>query len=475
MKKTAQVWQVLVVAVVAIITQFAFKKIKVCSANDNGLALRPPMGWRSWNLFGANVNQQLIESVMEALARKEIRTMPDGSQEMVSLCDIGYCNVGLDDGWQECGSARAAPGMNYHAKDGSPIVNITRFPDMRSMVDKAHSLGLTAGWYANNCICADQCHANSEPNCEDMIRQDVDAFAQYGFDSYKLDGCGGETDLVMWNRYLNVTVKRPILIENCHWGSVPPAIPNPSVPAAQGCPWNFYRSSGDVRASYASVMQNLFTIFPLHDSKLSYPGCWAYPDMLEVGCQHGPGGPSDPGLTFEETRSHFGAWAIVSSPLTLSHDVSNKTVTDFLWPIISNKEVLEINGAYVGDSGGLYDSSPDSVNLSDAIFLGEGQSVTIPKYVYLYKPIGSKRIAVFLMNASSATAQLTADFTKVPGLECNPKCSVRDVWKHEELGFFEKSFSTTVLSHDAAFLVIQPVGGFQQHSSVHSMRWLSSW
>lgn len=28
--------------------------------------------------------------------------------------------------------------------------------------------------------------------------------------------------------------------------------------------------------------------------------------MLEVGCEHGPGGDSDPGLSFVEARTHFG-------------------------------------------------------------------------------------------------------------------------------------------------------------------------
>ena len=69
--------------------------------------------------------------------------------------------------------------------------------------------------------------------------------------------------------------------------------------------------------------------------------------MLQVGCQHGPGGKNDPGLTIPETRTHFGAWAIVSSPLTLSHDVNNKTVTDLIAPIISNKEVLEVNQVHL--------------------------------------------------------------------------------------------------------------------------------
>ena len=120
-------------------------------------------------------------------------------------------------------------------------------------------------------------------------------------------------------------------VENCHWGKVVPFKPDRTLPPAEGCPWNFYRSSGDVRASYASIIANLGTVAPLHSSNLSYPGCWAYPDMLQVGCAHGPGGAGDPGLSGAETRTHFGSWAIVSSPLTLSHDVHNDTISDAIW------------------------------------------------------------------------------------------------------------------------------------------------
>ena len=73
--------------------------------------------------------------------------------------------------------------------------------------------------------------------------------------------------------------------------------------------------------------------------------------MLEVGCAHGPGGDDDPGLSFVEARTHFGAWAIVSSPLILSHDTTDDTVSDEIWPIISNTEVIAVNAAWAGDSG----------------------------------------------------------------------------------------------------------------------------
>ena len=107
-------------------------------ANDNGLALTPPLGWRSWNLFGAHVNQTLIQNIMDGMVVKH---------NGVSLLDLGYSDVGLDDNWQACGSPSAAPGMHYHDKDGVPLVNTETFPDMKAMTDHAHKLKLTSGWY----------------------------------------------------------------------------------------------------------------------------------------------------------------------------------------------------------------------------------------------------------------------------------------------------------------------------------------
>jgi alpha-galactosidase len=110
----------------------------VALANDNGLARTPPLGWRSWNLYGANVNQSLIESIMDGMAV---------SRNGVSLKSLGYITVGLDDNWQACGSPSAAPGMHYHDAQGNPLVNLDRFPNMTGMTSHAHSLGLKSGWY----------------------------------------------------------------------------------------------------------------------------------------------------------------------------------------------------------------------------------------------------------------------------------------------------------------------------------------
>lgn len=88
------------------------------------------------------------------------------------------------------------------------------------------------------------------------------------FKATDLTGITIQLDLDKWSSLIASTGKS-ILIENCHWGN--------TVPTADWCPWNYYRTSGDVRASYDSVLSNLMTTVQFAKSNLSTPGCWAYP------------------------------------------------------------------------------------------------------------------------------------------------------------------------------------------------------
>ena len=149
--------------------------------------------------------------------------------------------------------------------------------------------------------------------------------------------------------------------------------------------------------------------------------------------------------------------AVVSSPLTLSHDVNNDTVSALIWPIIANTEVLEVNRAYEGSSGGVYDSAETTVELTDAfIEATEGEArVLTPAHQFLAKPISGNRVAVLLMNSDGVAQTLAAVFADVPGVTCTKQCKVRDIWNHKDLGAFDGSVGVLVGSHDAAFLVIQ--------------------
>ena len=63
-----------------------------------------------------------------------------------------------------------------HSAAGRPIVNTTAFPDLAGWVAGVHALNLTAGWYANNCHCADP-----GPGVAHFVG-DVDAMLALGFD-----------------------------------------------------------------------------------------------------------------------------------------------------------------------------------------------------------------------------------------------------------------------------------------------------
>jgi hypothetical protein len=231
----------------------------------------------------------------------------------------------------------------------------------------------------------------------------VNATIALGFDSVKLDGCGAEEDVALWAMLFNHSLRgdpQPfdpafgtpggtaggfggILIENCHNGQYVKGSGSSSWPRVNGtngytltnvpyhdahgelvCPYHIYRSSTDIIPSYGSVLVNLNTIPPLADAGLSKPGCWAYPDMLEVGVNFHGSAAEFPGLSAAEMRTHFGAWCIVSAPLTLSLDLTNKTAVDENWALISNREAIDIDQDYAGFSGSLFAQSADFVSFS---------------------------------------------------------------------------------------------------------------
>ena len=68
--------------------------ISQVAALDNGLALTPPMGWRSWNCFHGEVNDSAIRATIDAITDRS-RTV-DGKP--TSLADLGFDSVGIDDG-----------------------------------------------------------------------------------------------------------------------------------------------------------------------------------------------------------------------------------------------------------------------------------------------------------------------------------------------------------------------------------------
>ena len=135
---------------------------------NNGIGMTPPMGWRHWKAFYAHIDQGIMQSMMDELATKRSVV---GFDVPTSLADLGYIYAGLDDHWQNCtrtcANGTVTPSwlthndfsyldcLNntgskvppWHAPDGTPLVDMHRFPDLRGMTAFAHARGLRPGWY----------------------------------------------------------------------------------------------------------------------------------------------------------------------------------------------------------------------------------------------------------------------------------------------------------------------------------------
>ena len=66
---------------------------QISYAAVNGKGLKPPLGFRTWNLFGRNITQDLLEQLMTQMVNRSrlVNGVP------TSLYDLGYTDVGIDD------------------------------------------------------------------------------------------------------------------------------------------------------------------------------------------------------------------------------------------------------------------------------------------------------------------------------------------------------------------------------------------
>ena len=122
------------------------------------------------------------------------------------------------------------------------------------------------------------------------------------------------------------------------------------------------------------------------------PQCFAYLDMLEVG--NPPGGTGESPL-FENVhswRAHFGAWAITSSPLILSFDLSNATKLNAVWDFITNIEALRVNREWAGVAGKLVKSEYDQ-SAATAVFARPCSSGVDTQRFELHEEDGTLRSA----------------------------------------------------------------------------------
>lgn len=138
-------------------------------------------------------------------------------------------------------------------------------------------------------------------------------------------------------------------------------------------------------------------------------------------------------MNVTEWKTHFAAWCITSSPLMLGMDVTDQVSLDLVWPILTNRDAIEVNQIWVGDSGRLNSQSTEQTRLPNC---GSGSGCYHPSWMVWSKMLPPRdgahgtRAAVLLMNNGNSTTTLSVDLTSVHGLgACQGNYSVSDVWQ----------------------------------------------
>lgn len=275
------------------------------------LTLTPPMGWNSWNTFGADISDKLIRETADALVSR-------------GFLEAGYQYLVIDDCWSK----------RERDENGCLAADEEKFPQgMKAVSDYVHGKGLKFGMYS--CVGVRTCAGY--PGSFDHEFVDAKIFADWGVDFLKYDFCYKPeyaNDALLYRR-MGMALKvagRDILYSACNWGTDDAGTWMRSAGA------NMYRSTEDIVDNFQSIRN--IALSQVEKLCYSAPGCFNDMDMLVVG-MYGKGNVSFGGCNDAEYRTHFALWCLFGSPLMIGCDIRNLSRESEV--LLKNKGLISIN------------------------------------------------------------------------------------------------------------------------------------
>ena len=368
---------------------------------EDRLALTPPMGWNSWNVWGVNVDATKIR----AAARGLVDT---------GLADSGYTYVDVDDAWQA--AERSADGE---------IRGNDRFPDIPALARDVHALGLKFGIYSSPG--PKTCGGYTGSYGHEV--QDANTYAKWGVDLLKYDWCsyGGiapNPDLAAMKKPYEVMSAalrasgRDIVHSMCQYGMGDVSKWGASVGG------EMWRTTGDINDTWGSMAAIGFS--QSENSRHAQPGAWNDPDMLVVG-RLGWGDPHPTRLSHNEQITHLSLWSLLAAPLLIGCDLTK--IDSFTRDLLTNPEVVEID----------QDSLGHAATRLKAVGATEVWT----------RPLADGDVAVGLFNRGLSAAPVSASAAE---LGVSPKLRARDVWTRRETGLLGETLSRSVPGHGVVLI-----------------------
>ncbi len=401
----------------------ASRNLNIVGGRDK-LALTPPMGWNSWNVWGLSVSDDKVRAAADAMVSS-------------GLAAKGFQYINIDDGWEKAKATKyiriiliklyTGNNPDGRAPDGEILTN-EKFPDMKELADYVHSNGLKLGIYSSPGLwtCGDYQGSYGHE------RQDAETYAAWGIDYLKYDWCSYTTKagglslddfkrpyIVMGNHLAEID--RDIVLSICQYGM------RGVWRWGEEVGGNLWRTTGDIRDNWKSMSRIGFGQSGLED--YAGPGHWNDPDMLVVG--RVGWGPTlhESGLTKDEQITHITLWCMLAAPLLIGCDMAN--MDKFTIDVLTNGEVLEVN--------------------QDPLGVQASRKAAAAETEVWARPLWDGTQAVALFNLSEREREVTANWSDLGLAGAQP---VRDLWRHKDLGTFNGSFKVAVPSHGALMLKV---------------------
>lgn len=373
-------------------------------AGSHKLALTPPMGWNSWNIFALRISAKDIERVADLMVE-------------TGLADVGFCYVNIDDGWE-----------NGRDENGFILPN-EKFPDMKALADYVHKKGLKLGIYSSP---GPQTCGLYEGSWQHE-RQDAQRWAEWGIDYLKYDWClynkiaKNETCLeelqkpyILMRKLLDEQ-DRDIVYSLCQYG--------------MGKVWewgkdvggNLWRTTGDITDKWNSMSSIGFD--DQRHGHYAGPGHWNDLDMMVVGWVGWGEIPYPARLLPNEQITHVTLWAMKASPMLLGCDLSK--MDRFTLDLLTNPEVIDVHQDPLGKQ-------------AERIWKDGDLEIWA-------RPCWDGTYAVGLFNRSLKRQPVTLPFSLLKLTDQQP---VRDLWQNKKLGDFEEVFTADVPIHGAVLVKV---------------------
>ena len=379
------------------------RDLKIVSG-DHKLALTPPMGWNSWNVWGPSVNANRVRAAADSFIKS-------------GLAAVGYSYVNIDDAWE-----------GGRDGDGNVVTN-QKFGDIASLATYVHSLGLKLGIYSSPGPTTCGGYTGSYKH----EAQDAKTYAEWGVDYLKYDWCsfgdvphpdglaGDELPYKVMREALD-QAPRDIVFSLCQYGM------------GDVYKWghsevggNLWRTTGDINDSWASMSGIGFS----HSVRSPYvkPGGWNDPDMLVVGKLGWGDNPRPTKLTGNEQITHISLWSMLAAPLLIGCDLTQ--LDQFTKDVLMNPEVIDIDQDPLGSAATRRNQDGDLEVWA--------------------RPLWDGSFAVGLFNRGMEHAKVHTDWARDLGLH-DKNMRIRDLWRRRNAGRSKSGYTAEVPAHGAVLI-----------------------